>query len=87
MASSKFTNAYLLDFESVLNIPDNEGMQNMFKALESSGLRGLLGCKSALYEQELEQFFDTALIRGGDITGAISGKYFSISPSRFARVF
>ncbi|KZV30989.1 hypothetical protein F511_23938 [Dorcoceras hygrometricum] len=58
MASSTFTNAYLVDFESVLNIPDNEGMQNMFKELESSGLRG-----------------------------AISGKYFSISPSRFAGVF
>ncbi|KZV16443.1 hypothetical protein F511_31017 [Dorcoceras hygrometricum] len=43
MASSTFTNAYLVDFESVLNIPDNEGMQNMFKALESSGLRGFLG--------------------------------------------
>ncbi|KZV50487.1 hypothetical protein F511_34851 [Dorcoceras hygrometricum] len=87
MASSKFTNAYLLDFESVLNIPYNEGMQNMFKELESSGLHGLLGCKSALYEPELEQFFDTALIQGGDITGAISGKYFSISPFRFAGVF
>ncbi|KZV49703.1 cell division control protein 2C [Dorcoceras hygrometricum] len=87
MASSLFTNAYLVDFESVLNIPDNDGMQNMFKALESSGLRGFLGCKSVLYEPELEQFFDTALIQGGDITGAISGKYFSISPSRFAGVF
>ncbi|KZV15970.1 golgin candidate 5 [Dorcoceras hygrometricum] len=41
MASSSFTNTYLVDFESVLNIPDNEGMQNMFKALESSGLRDL----------------------------------------------
>ncbi|KZV18601.1 cell division control protein 2C [Dorcoceras hygrometricum] len=40
MASSSFTNAYLVDFESVLNIPYNEGMQNMFKALENSGLRG-----------------------------------------------
>ncbi|KZV31195.1 hypothetical protein F511_25168 [Dorcoceras hygrometricum] len=87
MASSTFTNAYLVDFESVLNIPDNEGMQNMFKALESSGLRGFLGCKSVLYEPELEHFFDTALIQGGDITWVISGKYFSISPSRFAGVF
>ncbi|KZV33256.1 hypothetical protein F511_42094 [Dorcoceras hygrometricum] len=87
MASSMFTNAYLIDFESVLNIPDNEGMQHMLKALESSGLRGFLGCKSMLYEPELEQFFDTALIQGGDITGAISGKYFIISPSRFAGVF
>ncbi|KZV52064.1 hypothetical protein F511_42320 [Dorcoceras hygrometricum] len=87
MSSSTFTNAYLVDFESVLNIPNNEGMQNMFKALESSGLRGFLGCKSVLYEPELEHFFDTALIQGGDITGVISGKYFSISPSRFAGVF
>ncbi|KZV22090.1 nuclear matrix constituent protein 1-like protein-like [Dorcoceras hygrometricum] len=87
MASSTFTIAYLVDFESVLNIPDNEGMQNMFKALESSGLHVFLGCKSVLYEPELEHFFDTALIQGGDITGVISGKYFSISPSRFAGVF
>ncbi|KZV18244.1 interactor of constitutive active ROPs 4-like [Dorcoceras hygrometricum] len=87
MSSSSFTNAYLVDFESVLNIPDNEGMPNMFKALESSGLHGFLGCKSVLYEPELEQFFNTALIQGGDITGAISGNYFSISPSRFAGVF
>ncbi|KZV34116.1 putative protein phosphatase 2C 24 [Dorcoceras hygrometricum] len=72
MASLTFTNAYLVDFESVLIIPDNEGMQNMFKALESSGLRGFLGCKSVLYEPELEHFFDTALIQGGDITGVIS---------------
>ncbi|KZV50091.1 GDSL esterase/lipase-like [Dorcoceras hygrometricum] len=43
MASSTFTHAYLVDFESVLKIPDNEGMQNMLKALESSGLRGFLG--------------------------------------------
>ncbi|KZV25871.1 hypothetical protein F511_29297 [Dorcoceras hygrometricum] len=87
MASSSFTIAYLVDFESVLNIPDNEGMQNMFKTLESSGLRGFLGCKSVLCDPELEHVFDTALIQGGDITGAISGKYFSISPSRFAGVF
>ncbi|KZV29839.1 hypothetical protein F511_43187 [Dorcoceras hygrometricum] len=87
MASSSFTNAYLVDFESVLNIQDNEGMQNMFKALENSGLRGFLGSKSMLYEPELEQIFDTALIQGGDITGSISGKYFSFSPSRFAGVF
>ncbi|KZV56576.1 hypothetical protein F511_04985 [Dorcoceras hygrometricum] len=45
------------------------------------------GCKSVLYDPELEHFFDTALIQGGDITGVISGKYFSISPSRFAGVF
>ncbi|KZV46190.1 hypothetical protein F511_15200 [Dorcoceras hygrometricum] len=87
MASSPFTNAYLVDFDSILEIPDNEGMQKMFKALETSGLRGFLGCKPVLYQSELGQFFDTALVQDEDITGAISGKYFTVTPSRFAGVF
>ncbi|KZV22928.1 hypothetical protein F511_38959 [Dorcoceras hygrometricum] len=87
MASSFITNAHQFDFESVLAIPDNEGMLNMFKALEAIGLRGFLGCQSVLYEKELEQFFDTALVQYGDITGAVSSKFFSISQSRFAEVF
>ncbi|KZV25067.1 hypothetical protein F511_03557 [Dorcoceras hygrometricum] len=62
-------------------------MLNMFKALEASGLRGFLGCESMVYEKELEQFFDTALVQDGDITGAISGKYFSVSQSQFAEIF
>ncbi|KZV38944.1 hypothetical protein F511_41446 [Dorcoceras hygrometricum] len=87
MASSSFTNAYLVDFESVLEIPDQEGMQKMFKALENSGLRGFLGCKPMLFLSEIVQFFETALVQDNDITGAISGKYFTITPSRFAGVF
>ncbi|KZV53041.1 hypothetical protein F511_16303 [Dorcoceras hygrometricum] len=42
-------------------------MVNMFRALEATGLRGFLGCPTVLYEQELEQFFDTTLIQDGDI--------------------
>ncbi|KZV38561.1 hypothetical protein F511_27586 [Dorcoceras hygrometricum] len=57
-------------------------MVNMFRALEATGLRGFLGCSSVLYEQELEQFFDTALIQDGDITCAVSGKYVAISASK-----
>ncbi|KZV32086.1 hypothetical protein F511_32978 [Dorcoceras hygrometricum] len=87
MASSFIANTHQVKFESVLVIPDNEGMLNMFRAVEVSGLRGFLGCQSVLYEQELEQFFDTALVQNGDITGAVSGKFFSISQSRFAEVF
>ncbi|KZV51360.1 hypothetical protein F511_14144 [Dorcoceras hygrometricum] len=87
MASSSFTNAYLVDFESVLEIPDQEGMQKMFKALENSGLRGFLGCKPVLFLSEIVQFFETALVQDNDITGAISGKYFTITPSLFAGVF
>ncbi|KZV18021.1 hypothetical protein F511_39426 [Dorcoceras hygrometricum] len=37
--------------------------------------------------KELEQFFDTALVQDGDITGAISGKYLSVSQSQFAEIF
>ncbi|KZV33837.1 hypothetical protein F511_29080 [Dorcoceras hygrometricum] len=87
MASIFFVNSYQINFESVLMIPDHDGMLNMFKALEASGLRGNLGCDSVLYEKELEQFFETALVQGEDITGAVSGKFFSISQAQFAHVF
>ncbi|KZV26267.1 hypothetical protein F511_41762 [Dorcoceras hygrometricum] len=87
MASSFITYALQVDFESVLKISDHEGMVNMFKSLEASGLRGFLGCPSVFYEKELEYFFDTALVQDGDITGAVSGKFFAISESRFAEVF
>ncbi|KZV52229.1 hypothetical protein F511_38562 [Dorcoceras hygrometricum] len=87
MASSFISNALQINFESVLGIQDNEGMVNMFKDLEASGLRGFLGCPSVLYEQDLEQFFDTAIVQDGDITCAVSGKYVAISESRFAGVF
>ncbi|KZV37656.1 dystroglycan-like [Dorcoceras hygrometricum] len=87
MASSLIANAIQINFDSVLGISDNDGMVNMFKALEASGLRGFLCCPSILYERELEQFLDTAIVQEGDITCAVSGKYVAISESRFAGVF
>ncbi|KZV14734.1 hypothetical protein F511_40626 [Dorcoceras hygrometricum] len=87
MAYSYISNALQINFDSVLSIPDNNDMVNMFRALEATGLRGFLGCSSVLYEQELEQFFDTALIQYGNITCAVSGKYVAIFASRFAGVF
>ncbi|KZV24673.1 hypothetical protein F511_35595 [Dorcoceras hygrometricum] len=87
MESSYISNALQIKYDSVLSIQDNDGMVNMFQAPEATGLRGFLGCLSVLYEQELEQFFDTALIQDGDITCAVSGKYVAIYPSRFAGVF
>ncbi|KZV37007.1 trichohyalin-like [Dorcoceras hygrometricum] len=87
MASIFVVNSYQINFESVLMIPDHDGMLNMFKALEANGLRGFLGCESVLYEKELEQFFETALVQGEYITGAVSGKFFSISQAQFAHVF
>ncbi|KZV39215.1 hypothetical protein F511_29975 [Dorcoceras hygrometricum] len=87
MASSFITNSYQINFESVLMIHDNEGMLNMFKALEASGLRQFLGCESILYEAELGHFFETALLQDEDITCVISGKFITISPSLFTTVF
>ncbi|KZV55514.1 hypothetical protein F511_33762 [Dorcoceras hygrometricum] len=86
MASSLIENAIQINFDSVLGISNNDGMLNMFKDLEASGLRGFLGCPSTLYERELEQFFDPDIVQEGDITCAISGKYVAISESRFAGV-
>ncbi|KZV14054.1 protein transport protein sec31-like [Dorcoceras hygrometricum] len=87
MESAFITYSYQINFESVLMIHDHEGMLNMFKALEASGLRKFLGCESILYEKELGDFFDTALIQGDDITGVISGKFVTISPTLFSTVF
>ncbi|KZV49680.1 hypothetical protein F511_16614 [Dorcoceras hygrometricum] len=78
MASSFIANALQVNFESVLGISDNEGMVQMFRALEATGLRCFLRCPSVLYEQELEQFFDTAIVQDGDITCVVSGKYVAI---------
>ncbi|KZV47152.1 dystroglycan-like [Dorcoceras hygrometricum] len=87
MASAFISYSYQINFESVLMIHDHEGMVNMFKALEASGLRKFLGCESILYEKELGDFFDTGLIQGKDITGVISGKFVTISPTLFSTVF
>ncbi|KZV42680.1 hypothetical protein F511_15887 [Dorcoceras hygrometricum] len=86
MASAFITYSYQINFESVLMIHDHEGMLNMFKALEDSGLRRFLGCESFLYKTELGHFFDTELIQDEDITCVISGKFVSISPTLFAKV-
>ncbi|KZV27750.1 hypothetical protein F511_40607 [Dorcoceras hygrometricum] len=87
MESSFTNNALQINFDSVLGITDNAEMVSMFKNLESTGLRGFLGCPSVLYERELEQFFDTSMVKDGDITCEISGKVVAISEDLFAGVF
>ncbi|KZV26014.1 hypothetical protein F511_03887 [Dorcoceras hygrometricum] len=52
MAPSLIQNAMQINFDSVLSL-SNECMVSMFKALESSGLRGFLGCSAAIYEKDL----------------------------------
>ncbi|KZV31995.1 splicing factor 3B subunit 1-like [Dorcoceras hygrometricum] len=78
MESSLIANALQVNFDSVLGIPDNEGMVMMFRALVSTGLSGFLGCLSVLYEQELEQFFDTASVKDNEIICAVQGKFFGL---------
>ncbi|KZV52938.1 hypothetical protein F511_35423 [Dorcoceras hygrometricum] len=87
MAYSLIANALQVNFDSVLGIPDNDGMVKMFRALESTGLRGFLGCPSVLYEEELEQFFDTALVKDNEILCVIHAKVVVITEDRFAGVF
>ncbi|KZV34523.1 WD repeat-containing protein 26 [Dorcoceras hygrometricum] len=87
MASSLIANALQVNFDSVLGIPDNDGMVNMFRSLESTGLRGFLGCPSVLYEKKLEQFFDIALVKDNEIPCVIHGKVVAIIEDRFAGVF
>ncbi|KZV27798.1 hypothetical protein F511_38003 [Dorcoceras hygrometricum] len=87
LSSEFITNALQINFDSFLEIQDNEGMVQMFRALEATGLRGFLECPSVLYEQELEQFFDTAMVQFVDITCAVSGKYVAIFKDRFAGIF
>ncbi|KZV54115.1 hypothetical protein F511_16955 [Dorcoceras hygrometricum] len=46
IASSFITNALQVNFDSVLGIQNIEGMVQMFRALEATGLRDFLGCPS-----------------------------------------
>ncbi|KZV42333.1 hypothetical protein F511_38723 [Dorcoceras hygrometricum] len=87
MASSLIANALQVNFDSVLGIPDNDGMVKMFRALEYTGLRGFLGCPSVLYEEELEQFLDTAFVKDNEILCVIHSKFVAITEDRFAGVF
>ncbi|KZV18349.1 hypothetical protein F511_10718 [Dorcoceras hygrometricum] len=59
MASALINNASQIYFDSIFGM-ENEGMVKMFKAQESSGLKGFLGCSSAIYEATLVEFFQNA---------------------------
>ncbi|KZV14750.1 hypothetical protein F511_41110 [Dorcoceras hygrometricum] len=52
-------NALQVNFESVFRF-FSKGLVKMFKALESSGLRGFLGCTTVVYEEDVQEFFANA---------------------------
>ncbi|KZV36638.1 hypothetical protein F511_28587 [Dorcoceras hygrometricum] len=61
MASSLYSNAQHVDFESVLGL-DDPGMVSMFEALVASGLRDFLGCPAVVYEDALVDFFENSSV-------------------------
>ncbi|KZV34531.1 histone-lysine N-methyltransferase 2D-like [Dorcoceras hygrometricum] len=86
MASSLINNAIQIYFDSVYGMAD-EGMVHMFKALESSGLRGFLGCSSAIYKAALVEFFQNASVRDNKFVSAVQGKAVEITEEVFAGTF
>ncbi|KZV22637.1 hypothetical protein F511_13096 [Dorcoceras hygrometricum] len=86
MAASLISNALQVNFDSVMSFPD-EGMVAMFKALESTRIRGFLGCPSVLYEQDLESFFSNATVHGDSVISCVQSKYVGIFEELFAGAF
>ncbi|KZV55611.1 dystroglycan-like [Dorcoceras hygrometricum] len=86
MASSLYSNAQHVDFESVLGM-DDPGMVSMFEALMASGLRGFLGCPAVVYEDALVDFFENASVRSGVVISTVGGQLVEISEELFAESF
>ncbi|KZV20772.1 hypothetical protein F511_04130 [Dorcoceras hygrometricum] len=86
MASSFYSNAQHVDFESVLSMDDHE-MVSMFEALMASDLRGFLGCPAVVYEDALVDFFENASVRDGVIISTMGGQLVEISEELFAESF
>ncbi|KZV28642.1 hypothetical protein F511_34084 [Dorcoceras hygrometricum] len=86
MASSLYSNAQHVDFESVLGM-DDPGMVSMFEALMASGLRGFLGCPAIVYEDALVDFFENASVRRGVVISTVGDQLVEISEKLFAETF
>ncbi|KZV41291.1 hypothetical protein F511_40903 [Dorcoceras hygrometricum] len=86
MASSLYSNAQHVNFESVLGM-DDPGMVSMFEALMASGLRGFLGCPAIVYEDALVDFFENASVRSGVVISTVGGQLVEISEKLFAETF
>ncbi|KZV31199.1 hypothetical protein F511_42823 [Dorcoceras hygrometricum] len=86
MASSLINNAIQIYFDSVFGM-DNEGMVKMFKALECSGLKGFLGCSSAIYEAALVDFFQNASVQDEKVVSTVQGKSIEVTEEVFAGPF
>ncbi|KZV34115.1 dystroglycan-like [Dorcoceras hygrometricum] len=86
MASSLYSNAQHIDFDSVLAM-DDLGMVSMFEALEASGLRRFLGCPAVVYEDALVDFFENASVRSEVVFSTVGSQIVKISEKLFAETF
>ncbi|KZV48352.1 U-box domain-containing protein 33-like [Dorcoceras hygrometricum] len=86
MASSLINNSIQVYFDSVLGM-EHEGMVAMFESLLLSGLSGFLGCSSAIYEDDLVQFFHNASVGDGKVVSTVKWKPVAISKELFAGTF
>ncbi|KZV25915.1 hypothetical protein F511_28594 [Dorcoceras hygrometricum] len=86
MASSLYSTAQHVDFESVLGMDDPD-MVSMFEALMASGLRGFLGCPAIVYEDALIDFFENASVRSGVVISTVGGQLVEISEKLFTETF
>ncbi|KZV26441.1 hypothetical protein F511_36686 [Dorcoceras hygrometricum] len=62
-------------------------MAVMFKAMESSGLRGFMGYSSGIYEEDLVDFFHNVLVRENSVVSTIHGKSVQITEEQFSGIF
>ncbi|KZV42417.1 hypothetical protein F511_40142 [Dorcoceras hygrometricum] len=86
MASDLIKNSSQIYFDSVFRM-ENEGMVKMFKALESSGLKGFLGSSSAIYEAVLVKFFQNASVQDDKVVSTVQGKSVEFTEEVFAGTF
>ncbi|KZV35795.1 hypothetical protein F511_33231 [Dorcoceras hygrometricum] len=62
-------------------------MVKVFKALESLGLRGFLGCRTAVYEEDLQDLFANSRLERNIVFSTVRGSPFTISEEIFAGSF
>ncbi|KZV24129.1 hypothetical protein F511_40957 [Dorcoceras hygrometricum] len=86
MASALINNARQIYFDSVFGM-DNEGMVKIFMAIESSRLKGFLGCSSPIYEGVLVEFFQNASVRDDKVVSTVQGKSVEFIKEVFAGTF
>ncbi|KZV33750.1 hypothetical protein F511_12320 [Dorcoceras hygrometricum] len=59
----------------------------MFQALESSGLRGFLGCNAEIYEEDIQTFFSNSRLEGNTMINTVRGSSVAISEDMFSGLF